>query len=125
MSLAKKGIIYDNDSVFKRLGRVSHILPLNSSVDPEENKKSIKIDVDNESVTLFFDKDLDLGRQQQKISKRISDLSHKLSGMESKLKNKSFLKNAPKQIINNEKKALIVYKSELKKLISILNSIKN
>ena len=41
------------------------------------------------------------------------------------MKNKSFLKNAPKQIVDNEKKALIDYKFELKKLNSILNSIKN
>jgi len=125
LSIAKRGIIYDNESVFKRLARVSYIYPLNSSVDSEENKKSIKIAVDNESMSLYFDKDLDLDRQKQKISKRISDLSRKLSGIGNKLKNKSFLKNAPKHIVTNEKKALIVYKTELKKLNSVLNSIKN
>jgi valyl-tRNA synthetase len=98
---------------------------LNSSVNPEENKKSIKIAVDNESMTLYFDKDLDLDRQKQKISKHISDLSHKLKEIENKLKNKSFLKKAPKHIVINEKKALIDYKIELKKLNSVLNSIKN
>jgi len=36
-----------------------------------------------------------------------------------------FLKNAPKQIVEKEKKALIDCKIELKKLNSILNSIKN
>ena len=35
------------------------------------------------------------------------------------------LKKAPKQIVKKEKKALINYKIELKKLNSILNSIKN
>jgi len=38
---------------------------------------------------------------------------------------KSFLQNAPKQIIEKDKKALIDYKFALKKLNSILNSIKN
>jgi len=38
---------------------------------------------------------------------------------------KSFLKNAAKQIVDKEKNALIDYKNELKKLNSILNSIKN
>jgi valyl-tRNA synthetase len=125
LSLKKKGIIYDNDSVFKRLARVSYIFPTNISVDSKKNKKSIKITVDNENMTLYFDKDLDLDRQKQKISKRISDLSRKLSGIENKLKNKSFLKNAPKQIVLKERKILIDYKIELKKLNSILNSIKN
>ena len=45
--------------------------------------------------------------------------------MTTKLKNKSFLKNAPKQVVDNEKKALTDYKIELKKLNHILNSIKN
>ena len=44
---------------------------------------------------------------------------------ESWLVPKSFLKKAPKQIVDREKKALIDYKIELKKLNSILNSIKN
>ena len=48
-----------------------------------------------------------------------------MSKIDEKLKNKSFLKNAPKQIVAKEKKALIDYKIELKKLNSILNSIKN
>ena len=42
-----------------------------------------------------------------------------------KLENESFLKNAPKLIVMKEKEALIGYKIALKKLNSILNSIKN
>ena len=62
---------------------------------------------------------------EQKISDNIRDLNHKISGLMKKLKNKSFLKNAPKQIVEKEKKALLDYKIELKKLNSIANSIKN
>ena len=54
-----------------------------------------------------------------------NDLNQKITEINSKLKNKSFLKNAPKQIISRDKKALIDYEYELKKLNSILNSIKN
>ena len=39
--------------------------------------------------------------------------------------NKLFLQKAPKHIVEKEKIALIDYKIELKKLNSILNSIKN
>ena len=52
-------------------------------------------------------------------------MNDKINQIEKKLKNKSFLKNAPKNIVVNEKKALIDCKIELKKLNSILNSIKN
>ena len=55
----------------------------------------------------------------------LKDLNQKFDAISKKLKNKSFLKNAPKHIVLNEKKALIDCKIELKKLNSILNSIKN
>ena len=63
--------------------------------------------------------------QKQKIFDKVKDLDQKITEITGKLKNKSFLKNAPKQIAEKEKKALINYKIELKKLNSILNSIKN
>jgi len=62
---------------------------------------------------------------KQKISSKVEDLDQKINGIKAKMKNKSFLKNAPKQIVEKEKKDLIDYKIELKKLNSILNSIKN
>ena len=66
-----------------------------------------------------------MNEQKQKIFNKVKDLDQRIIGINRKLKNKSFLKNAPKQIVQKEKKALIEYKIELKKLNSILNSIKN
>ena len=66
-----------------------------------------------------------MNEQKQKMYNKVKDLDQKITGINIKLKNKSFLKNAPKQIVLKEKKALIEYKIELKKLNSILNSIKN
>ena len=68
---------------------------------------------------------LDLKKQKQKISNKVEGLNQKINVINNKLKNKSFLKNAPKQIIQKENRALIDYKIELKKLNSVLNSIKN
>ena len=68
---------------------------------------------------------MDLNQQKQKISSKVEDLDQKINGIKAKMKNKSFLKNAPKQIVDKEKKVLMDYKNELKKLNSILNSIKN
>ena len=88
-------------------------------------KNGVKIIVGGETITLYFDQNLDLNEQKQKISNKVEDLDQRIIRINSKLKNKSFLKNAPKQIVQKEKKALIEYKIELKKLNSILNSIKN
>ena len=68
---------------------------------------------------------LDLIEQKQKIYNKVKDLEKKITEITGKLKNKSFLKNAPKQIIEKEKRAFTDCKIELKKLNSILNSIKN
>ena len=115
----RRAIIEDNLNVFKRLGRVSNIY------DSKINKKGIKIIVGGESIILHFDQNLDLVKQKKKISTKVKDLDQKIAIITKKLKNKSFLKNAPKQIVDKEKKGLIDYRIELKKLNSILNSIKN
>jgi len=112
-------IINDNASLFKRLGRVLNINP------SKLNKNGVKIIVSRETITLYFDQNLDFNEQRQKISYKVKDLGKKILTINNKLKNKSFLKNAPKAIVEREKKALIDYKIELKKLNSILNSIKN
>ena len=119
LSSNKAKIIENNLNVLKRLGRVSNVS--NSKL----NNNAIKIIVKGETVILYFDQNIDLKEQKQKIDLKIKDLNQKLSKIGNKLKNKSFMKNAPKQIVENEKKALIEHKIELKKLNSIINSIKN
>ena len=57
--------------------------------------------------------------------KNQNNLVKKISILNGKLKNKSFLDNAPTLIVQKEKKSLINSNIELKKLNSILNSIKN
>ena len=115
----KTSLINNNIEVFKRLGRVSNIN------NHKNGKDRVKIIVGRETITLYFDQTLDLNEQKQNISKKIEVLNKKIEIANNKLKNKSFLKNAPKQIVQREKGALINYKIELKKLNSILNSIKN
>ena len=115
----KTKIINDNLVVFKRLGRISNI---NKSKIVE---KGINIVVGIDVITLYFGKEIDLDEQKTKISKKANDLSLKLSALTQKLKNKDFLKNAPKSIVLKDKKSLVNGNIELKKLNSILNSIKN
>ena len=115
----KKDIIIGNLQLFKRLGRISNV------TNSQLNKNSIKIIVGGETLLLYFDQNLNLSEQKQKISLRSKNLENKILTISNKLKNKSFLKNAPKQIVDNEKKALIDYQIELKKLNSIINSIKD
>ncbi len=100
-------------------GRVSNVSRA------ELNKNGVKIIIRGETIILYFDQNLNLQKQKQKILNKVKELNHQINIKNEKMKNKSFLKKAPKLIVDNEKKTLIEYKFELKKLNSILNSIKN
>jgi valyl-tRNA synthetase len=115
----KKAIIKDNLSVFKRVGRVENIY------DDKLDKKGINIVVGIETITLYFSDNINLDNQKLKLTHKFKELENKVINLSNKLKNKSFLENAPKIIVQKEKKSLINYKIELKKLNSILNSINN
>ena len=119
LSKTKKRIIEDNITVFKRLGRISTVY-LN-----KVNKNGINIIVGVDTVTLYFDENINLLEQKIKISNKTKDLEKKVNSLNKKLKNKSFLQNAPKLIVQKEKIYLDNCNIELKKLNSILNSIKN
>jgi valyl-tRNA synthetase len=112
-------IINNNLTIFKRLGRINNVY--SSSL----NKNSVKIIFDAETISLYFDKDIDLLEQKEKITNQVNNLVKKISTLNKKLQNKSFLDNAPTLIVQKEKKSLINSNIELKKLNSILNSIKN
>ena len=115
----KKNIIYDNLNLFKRIGRISNVY------NTKTNNDGINIIIVGENVTLYFNEDINLAEQKLKISNKVKELDNKLATLNKKLENKSFLKNAPKDIVQKEKNSLVNYNIELKKLNSILNSIKN
>ena len=123
LSKEKRSIIANNLDLFKRLGRISEVFE--SDITYENKKKGIKILVGKESVTLYFDLDFNVDTQKERMYTKVKNIDKKIANMTTKLKNKSFLKNAPKRVVDNEKKALTDYKIELKKLNHILNSIKN
>jgi valyl-tRNA synthetase len=115
----KKAIINDNLVVFKRLARVTKIH------DSTVNKSGVNNIVGAENITLYFNEDVNLSDQKQNLLNKVTLLESKVVKLMKKLENKSFLKNAPKTIVSKEKNSLSQYNVELKKLNSILNSIKN
>jgi valyl-tRNA synthetase len=119
LSINKSNIIKDNIEVFKRLGRVTNIH--NSKL----NKNGINMIVDIDHVTLYFEDNINLNDQAAKLESKIKELDMKISTLNKKLKNNSFLENAPKLIVQKDKSSLQKNDIELKKLNSVLNSIKN
>ncbi len=111
-------LVNKNLNLVKQVGRVN-------SIDKEEfnNKNSIEILVLKEKISLRFNEDLDLISQKERISSKIESIKKQLDNLNNKLKNKAYLKNAPKEIVQNDKKLVKELTVEDEKLRSIVSSI--
>ena len=77
----------------------------------------------NEKVSLKFNEDIDLASQKQNILHKLTNLERQTIAIRKKLNNKAYLKNAPKNIVENDKKLLQELAIEDEKLRSIVTSI--
>ena len=77
----------------------------------------------NEKVSLKFSEDIDLISQKKSILHKIANLEKQTNSIKNKLSNKAYLKNAPKDIVENDKKLLEELTIEDEKLRSIVTSI--
>ena len=102
----------------KQVGRINDIS--NSKV---HNNNTVKILSMNEKISLKFEEKIDLFSQKERISLKIDKLDKQMSSLRNKLTNKAYLKNAPKDVVENDKKLLKELTIEDKKLRSIVSSI--
>ena len=77
----------------------------------------------NEKVSLRFSEDIDFASQKQNIMQKLTNLEKQTNIIKNKLKNKAYLKNAPKDIVKNDKRLLEELTIEDEKLRSIVSSI--
>ena len=116
---SKLKLIIKNNLIFaKQVGRINEILK--SKI---EDKNTIEILSMNEKIALKFNENVDLMSQKYKISQKIDNLDKQLVGLKNKLSNKAYLKNAPKEIVQNDKKLVKELTIEHDKLRSIVTSI--
>jgi len=111
-------IIKNNLMFAKHVGRIRNI-----SKSKKNDKNTIEILSQNEKISLSFNEDIDLVSQKIRISQKIENLFKQITTIENKLKNKAYLKNAPKEIVQNDKKLLKELTIEDSKLRSIVSSI--
>ena len=114
-----KSIIKDNLQLVKSVARINNIFNKKTA-----DKNTINILSQNEKILLSFNEDIDLVSQKEAILKKISTLNKQINNLENKLKNKAYLNNAPKEIVQNDKKLLKELSIEDNKLRSIVSSIK-
>jgi valyl-tRNA synthetase len=116
---SKLNILVNNHiTLVKQVGRINNILK-----KKEINKNTIEILALSEKISLKFNEDIDLASQKQSILQKLANLEKKINGIKNKLNNKAYLKNAPKDIVMNDKKTLEELTIEDNKLRSIVGSI--
>ena len=76
-----------------------------------------------EKLALKFDEDVDILSQKNTILKKIESIKLQRKKLNDKLQNKAYLKNAPKEIVQNDKDLLKDLIIEDNKLRSIVSSI--
>ena len=105
-------------ALFKQVGRINNILE-----KQEVNKHTLEILALNEKITLKFSENIDLASQKQSILQKLANLGKQKNQLENKLNNVAYLKNAPKEIVQNDKRLFKELTIEDDKLRSIVSSI--
>ena len=111
-------IIQNNLILAKHVGRIGNILKT-KKIDTN----TIEILSQNEKISLNFNENIDLASQKIRLSKKIESLNEQINTLKNKLKNKAYVNNAPKEIVQNDKKLLKELTIEDSKLRSIVSSI--
>ena len=113
-----KALMINYFNLIKQVGRVNSIIK-----NKHNNKNSIDILVLKEKLSLEFSEDVDLVSQKERILQKTESIKKQIHTLNNKLKNKAYIKNAPKEIVQNDKKLLKELTIEDEKLRSIVSSI--
>ena len=112
-------LVKTNIDLIRQVGRVNGI-----KEDKYIEKNTIDILVLKEKLSLSFEQDIDLASQKQRILQKLLSLEKQIKALNSKLKNNAYIKNAPKEIVQNDKRLIKELTVEEDKLRSIVSSIK-
>jgi valyl-tRNA synthetase len=113
-----KKSINSNVDIIKQVGRVNNIV-----VKEDKHKNVIQIIVLNEKIGLEFDTNIDVQSQIKRLLVKQNEIENKINLLNKKLSNNEYLKKAPKEIVQNDKKLLKELTIEDSKLRSIVSSI--
>lgn len=72
-------------------------------------------------IEVYISVIVDQAKEQQRLQKEKKNLEKLIDNQNKKLNNKEFINKAPQKIVETEQKKLETYKTELKKIINIIN----
>jgi valyl-tRNA synthetase len=116
LSKDKNKFLLNNSDIFKRLARIENFFETS-----EDKINILPLYVNGETIYLKFNSEISLNEHLIKLKTKISIINNTINIIKNKLKNKSFILKAPKDIIEKEKQNLNSALNDLKHLESIVS----
>ena len=117
----QKSILNSHSLIIKSLAKIETIEMTEDSKKPSQSATAI---VDNMEIFIPLKGIIDFDIEKKRLQKRIKELNNHLIGANSKLKNKEFLKRAPKNVVDREKEKKEDMVLELEKITKNYDMIK-
>ena len=117
----QKSILNSHSLIIKSLAKIETIEMTEDSKKPSQSATAI---VDNMEIFIPLKGIIDFDIEKKRLQKRIKELNNHLIGANNKLKNKEFLKRAPKNIVDREKEKKEDMVLELEKITKNYDMIK-
>tara|TARA_B100000965_G_scaffold124179_1_gene102791 strand:- start:767 stop:1819 length:1053 start_codon:yes stop_codon:yes gene_type:complete len=112
-----KDFLKKNEIVLKKLGRISNFLP------QDINKPSASLVIKGKVFKIYFDENIDLNLIKENLLNKQSKYQAEMDKIQSKLKNKDFVKRAPKHIVEQEKTNYNNLQNNIKKISLTIKSL--
>ena len=106
-----------NETVLKKLGRISNFLPNDIS------KPSASLVIKGNVLKLYFEESIDLNLIKENLLNKQSKYQVEMDKINSRLKNKDFVKRAPKHIVEQEKTNYNNLQNDIKKISLTVKSL--
>ena len=112
-----KAFFTKNDTIIKRLGRITNF------IDKDKNKPSASLVIKGNVFKLYFEENVDLNVIKENLLSKQSKYQAEMDKISSRLKNKDFVKRAPKHIVDQEKSNYNNLGNDIKKLSATVKSL--
>jgi len=113
-------VVEEHIEVIKFLARLTDVEYGNDIKKPEGSASAVGSGYE---IYLPLKGLIDIEREKERLSKELSRIDIEIERAKNKLENKSFIKKAPREIINKEKKRLDEYKMAYQRIEGILESL--
>ena len=115
--IKNKSFLKENSITLKKLGRI------NNFYEKNQNKPGASLVISGDFFRLYFDQTVDLNLIKENLIKRQNKYENELSKISQRLSNNSFIKRAPKNIVDQEKTNYSDLKNDIQKISLTIESL--